>query len=623
MLPFLLIFNFVLLLGFGGYTSGWELFDFWWSGGAMICGAFLLLQRPIRFHMLGLYLMPALLVLAFPRVWNTQVISNLGWWGITLFLAFLLPTRIESDSISKALLETIRWCGAGLTALYVVQDGLVLPVHGFGFSRSSEAQILLGAMACCLMREWKSDRLGQLWKYLWLLFLVAGIFLNGSRSAMLGAGIVLIGFVWLRRQASWKAYVVGLATVSLCTVIAVTLLRTKIDPHSELRSQIFVLACQIFAEHPLGSGAGTFITESLARSFPIDDPRFLSQFAKVINHAHNVFLHWAAEGGIPGMATALAIVLSSCALLFHKLRLGGSGWPIKAASVWCPAFVLELMINVSEGLSLIRWMALVGILALTAEYSMIVLKKPRPLFRLMLILLGAFYMYVGISDLFARQAIRIGIKLEEQGVFVEALESYQEAHSLRPWDEQPLLHMAQVSILLGRLDLVESYIEKALQVNEGQGAVRYYGAAMYRKVDRHGSPPEGVDSFIQKSRYLMFSLNEMHPYDVPIFLDGVDWSRSDWEKIWRLRRVLSLEPRAARAYDELARLASSAGDQRHSAMFSSFARQVRHLYQPGILRGLSEFSILNRNVAPYESRLLSGYDRQTGFERNGYMAGGH
>lgn len=600
MLPFLLIGCFVLLLGFGGYTSDWELFDLWWSGGAVVCSAFLLYQRPIRFHVLGYFLLPALAVLIFPHVLTSAVVKNGGWWVISLYVFLVLPTFIETESASETLFKALRWCGAVLTILYAIQKCLHLPVHGFGFAKSSESQILLGSVACCLFIPCEA---GRTWKkYAWLLVLGTGICLNESRSALLGAGILVAGYFWVRRVS--VGWIIGVALVSLAAVITLTHLRMETDPHAELRLNIFVQAVQIFTEFPFGSGMGTFLTESLSRSFPILDPQYLSQYAKVNNHAHNILLQWAAEGGIVGMATAMSVVLCAWVLLIQKWRRHRDCWPLAAAVIWCPAFVLELMINVTESLSPIRWMGLVGITALTAEYSVILLKKSNLLFRFAMILIGGGLMFAGINDLFARQAIRIGINMERQEKWNGAMESYQEAHRRRPWDEQPLLHIAHVALPMGRIDLMESSIERALKCDEGQGAARYHGAKFYLEYLSQGMPDKSNQAIFQKSRYLMFSVNDLQPYDVPAVLDGAAWSRNEAEKKWRLHRALSLEPRAARAYEALANLSAGEGDKRHAEMFSTFAGQIRRYYRPAIIRGLEKYSPLDLNVSRYEIRLI-------------------
>lgn len=599
MLAFLLIFNFCLLLAFGGYTSGWELFDFWWSGGAVICGALLLQEeRPVRFHLLGLFLVPALAVLILPQVWTSAVVQSLGWCLIVFFLMIFVPTSVrvgDADKLAGTLFEALRWCGAALTILYAVQEYLDLPVRGFGFARSSEAQILLGAAACCLFKPRNRSIVS------WAVLFGAGIYLNGSRSALLGLGILAVVYFWIRhatyRKGLWVAALVAAAV--LAAVAAITIVRMERDPHAELRMQVFTLAAQIFCEFPLGSGAGTFLTESLSRSFPVLDPRFLSQYAKVNGHAHNVLLQWAAEGGILGMATAAAVIACVCMLLVQRLRektAAGCGWPVEAAAAWCPAFVLELMINVTESLSPFRWLGLIVVVVLTADYSITLMNRSARFIRLGMILLGGAMMFAGINDLFARQDIRIGIGLEQRGMLAESLESYEEARVRRPWDEQPLLHIAHVAIPMGRFDAADEALEKALQGDEGQGAVRYHGANFY--LDFVGIP------FNQKSRYLMLSMNDLQPYDVPRLLDGAAWSRSEPERVWRLRRVLSLEPRAARAYDELARISAGRGDTGRSESYSALAHRIRQLYLPDILRGLAEFSPSTRNVSRYEIQLI-------------------
>ena len=596
MLPFLLGLDFILLLVFGGYTSGWEQFDYWWGGGAVVCGALLLSGRPLRIHVLSLFLLPALAALALPWVWTSMVVQNLCWWFLGLFLMIFLPTRNENcEAIGEILFYLVLCCGVVLTILYLIQDTLALPVRGFGYARSAEAQVLLGALACLLFKPNGS----RLWQIVGFVVVGYGVYSNGSRSAWLGAGMLLAGYLWMRRKAYWTCALIAMAAVTI--VVGLSLQRMAADPHAEVRGHVYMLAAQIFSEHPAGSGAGTFLTESLSRSFPVDDHRYLSRYAKIIPHAHNVILQWAAEGGVTGMATVIGILASCGLMLANRMRRRAGGWPIVAAVAWCPAFVFELMLNVTESLSFIRWMGLVGVLALTTEYSVPLPRVSPKAVRLCLLVLGGAMIFVGWNDLMARQSVRIGINEEGRGNRAEALKSYEDARTRRPWDEQALLHIAHAAVAMGRRDLAEASIDQALRLDQGQGAARYHGAGFCREMFVQGRGETGARLF-HKSRHLMFTLNDLQPCDVPMYLEGIAWSRGDSEIRWRLRRVLSLEPRAVRAYESMARIAASAGDAGRAERFRTLAERLRQLYEPGILRGLAASSA--RSVYRYERHLL-------------------
>lgn len=598
MAAFLLVVHFVLLLLFSGYTGNWRLFDSFWAGGAVISGALLFQNRPLRMHVLGFFLLPALVVLLIPQVWTHATFQTFSWWIISFFLLVFIPTCVDGESLSKTLFKVLRFCAAVLLALYVAQKFLGLKVHGFGILRSAEGQILLGALACTLLKPDESRPR----RTFWLVLIFAGIYLNTSRSSLIGGGVILAGYCYFR---GISRKIAGLAVAAaLGLVFLLTFQRMDIDPHAELRPKIFLLASSIFSEFPWGAGPGSFLGESLGRNYSITDPRFLSQYAKVPDHAHNVFLQWAAEGGILGLSTALALILCACILLLEKRRGScarkTSHWPVQAALIWCPAFVLELMWNITEKLSMIRWMGLVGMVVLTAEYSFVLIPRPKLLFRLAVILLGAGMIGVGLNDLWVRQSLREGLRQEQTGNFPEALESYEDASRRRPWDEQPLLHMAQVSLRLGRHDIAAASIEKALKLDQGQGESRYYGAFFYLEMSRL----PGSNAQLHKSRCLMLSFNDLYPYEVPGLIVGTSWARSRAERVWRFRRSLSLEPRAARVYDEMSRIALEDGDMPRSEKFSRFARYIRDFYGPGISKNLTHYSSLDRNPSRYESRLI-------------------
>ncbi len=598
MAVFLLMVPFVLLLCFGGYTSGWNLFDCWWSGGAVISGALLFSGRPIRFHFLGFFLLPALAALIVSFDGTTPAYQNMTWWVLAVFLAFFVPTCASGADTAAALFGTLRVSAAALIALYAIQKIFDIPVRGFGMAPSAEAQLLIGAAASVMFKPYQQNWTARR-RLIWAVVLCAGVIANGERSAVLGAGILAAVYLGIRAGKFRLAFVA--AAISVIAVVLITSARLEKNPHAEARLQVYELALQIFSEHPFGAGMNSFISESLSRNFPTLDPRQLSQYAKIPNHAHNFLLQWAVLAGIPGMAAALSLAIAAWVFLIRQFQMNPKSWPHESALAWAPALTLELCVNVSESLSMIRWICLVGLMSVTPDFSVAVTRKPSLTFRLAVMAVGAILLAAGLNDLFARQALRIGQTAERRGDAQVASEQYLEAHRRRPWDVQPDLHLAQLSISAGNLDQARTWLSEALAAPEAAGTAPYFASRFYTDMVRKN--PADTES-IHRSRYLIRSVAAGQAYDAPLWLESVQWPMSESERIWRLRQVLRLEPRAAVAYDALAEYAASRGDHSRSDRFRNFAGSVRRRYGPGVIEEMRTYGLFNRNVYRYESALI-------------------
>lgn len=601
MAPFLLVVHFLLLLVFGGYASGWKMFDAWIAGGAIACGALLFSSRPIRIHLLSLYLVPLALILFLNPADMWEAHRAWVWCGLASFLFVFIPSRPDPESVGRTFLETVWWCAAVLTGLYIAYAVMDIPVRGFGYARSAEAQILLCALAYVLSASGH-----RRWMILKGAVLLAGIALNGSRSALLGTGVIIAVYGWTRCQVGIRKLAV-VAVVTLVLVGTLTVVRMRADPHAELRPQMCLQAAQIFAENPMGSGVGTYLTESMARNFPVVDPTVLSQYGKVHAHAHNVVLQWAAESGILGMATILAFMICAACLVIHAFRRKPESVVARTALIWMPAFVLEILLNVTETLSPFRWMALTVLAASTSDFSVKSGRYSASVARVVFLCIGAGFLYTGYDDIMARQSLRAGLLAEQSGRAEPALGEYLAAHRIRPWDEQPVLHAAQAAIRAGRTAVAEQMVDLATEMDEGRGAAFYHGSRFCRmiaQVRANAGDTAGAAAVRNKARYLMRALNESQPYDVPRWLDGVEWSRGEAEELWRLRRAVSLEPRAARAYARLAHVAERRGDAARSVKLAEFAAYLRRRYAQDNAAGLEIFSPWNRNLSRYERALI-------------------
>jgi len=334
-------------------------------------------------------------------------------------------------------------------------------------------------------------------------------------------------------------------------------------------------------------------------------------YARVNDHAHNIVFQWAAELGILGMATILAFLLSAICMLSGMARMSETSWPRRAGVLWAPAFLFELMIGITERLSFIRWMALVGLFSLTIRYSIPLMPKTTSPVRLAWMILSIACLWLGIHDLFARQSLWIGLAQERQGNRVEALEAYEEAHRGRTWDVQPLLSAAQLSLEMKDPERAHGFIERALKLADDPGTAMYYGAYFYSQSMNKGDPDTGFPRLdpdggvlFQKSRFLMFALNQLQPAEIPSYLDGIRWSRTAAEEKWRYSQAIYFEPRAVRAYEFLAALEVSAGNGTRADHYRDLAGLLRNQYKPRIDRARVDYSLWNRNVWRYDIRLI-------------------
>ena len=156
------------------------------------------------------------------------------------------------------------------------------------------------------------------WRIVALILLVAALFCLGmtyARSACLVVVLVLAGYGALR---DWRVLlgivVVGAGALLLDPVLADRLLSvfTRIDTSSEMRLAFWESTVAMILDHPfLGIGWGMYFMV-----YP--DYDFYLQGAPVqIVHAHNMYLNYAAEIGVPGALSFLWFFFGSLVLAFR------------------------------------------------------------------------------------------------------------------------------------------------------------------------------------------------------------------------------------------------------------------------------------------------------------------
>ncbi len=144
--------------------------------------------------------------------------------------------------------------------------------------------------------------------FLAVLFLasITAVVLSGSRGGLLSffAGSFVV--LWMRS----KGFSVVFAAVLAATVLLVpNPVKERIfsdEPFAYSRVGIWKSALRMTADHPLGVGLGNFKYEWDRYNFPIEES--VIRYGKKARTAHNEYLHFTAETGIPGFIAILASI---------------------------------------------------------------------------------------------------------------------------------------------------------------------------------------------------------------------------------------------------------------------------------------------------------------------------
>ncbi|MEQ1884622.1 MAG: O-antigen ligase family protein [Bryobacteraceae bacterium] len=174
---------------------------------------------------------------------------------------------------------------------------------------------------------WSSERTPLRNPYLWMAaWMYAAGLASASRAgaALLTAEAVVLLWHAPRR---WRLYFGAAALASIAVAGAGTLLgRLQLTDPFAFRRDIAASTIEMIAERPLrGFGLGTF-------------PQIYPSYARfdagaVVNHAHNDWLEWCAEGGIPFALVWLTLAISTIPGAFR------SKWGLGVIAVFLHALV--------------------------------------------------------------------------------------------------------------------------------------------------------------------------------------------------------------------------------------------------------------------------------------------
>ncbi len=263
-------------------------------------------------------------------------------------------------ALAQAATQTTAWLGG----LHLTWPGALIPetsgasvvqTAGGGrwlraYGTLSHPNILGGYLILGLgaaLERFRATR-GRLWLGVaWLL--TAALLLTFSRSAWIGAGVMLAVAFWLlgyrrpidwRRVSRWAA--AGLGALTLLSLPLAPLLLARVNLGTQPlrleqrslddRARLALAAAQMLADRPhAGVGGGAFVVR-LYQVAGVDLP---------LEPAHNVPLLIAAELGVPGVV-ALAVLAAAISRRLWRRRRAGS---VASAELWMAAVLVGVLVT--------------------------------------------------------------------------------------------------------------------------------------------------------------------------------------------------------------------------------------------------------------------------------------
>jgi O-antigen ligase len=212
------------------------------------------------------------------------------------------PTSVDAElfverNISVNVADTVMKVVSGQAT---VRQAMTGQRHKFWFEQPNLAGHTIVAVGLALVSTCRTALPGLVG----LLLTLTGVFSTGSRAAFLAA---LVGLPWLLsivispRQRKWLLLLVLPGAVAFMFLFGIESLgRLKFLGVDELttRPEIWTIAWQAFVEHPwTGIGPEKFGDYWQAN--------YRGESNELVAHAHNLWLHFAAGFGLPGLLAAL------------------------------------------------------------------------------------------------------------------------------------------------------------------------------------------------------------------------------------------------------------------------------------------------------------------------------
>lgn len=298
----------------------------------------------------------AFLIAGVRSPYRPVALGTLGLAALTLYVAFGSTAAAVRRHPSFLRTLTMAWVagavGAALWGMILhYRDGVpaftpVLGQNALGTTLLIAAILSLGFV---LELHGRSQYLAAASGFL----LFAGLILTYTRAAWLGAivgGALLLGLSGVRKLLTGSvaiamAVLAGLVLFGSESTALISRAASIVDlSANKYRLVIYQVSFDLFAAHPVsGTGLGTFPLVYPAFR-PPNDPNPLP-----VPFAHNVFLNMAAEGGIIGFITFLAVVLAGISGGWQWQRRSRGSAEHTTAAAFLAAFVGAMVSQLFDG----------------------------------------------------------------------------------------------------------------------------------------------------------------------------------------------------------------------------------------------------------------------------------
>ena len=427
-------------------------------------------------------------------------------------------------------------------------------------------------------------------------------FAGGILALAIGLVVWLLLAFWSgAAKGRGKPIAAGLAILLLCAALSSGSLRARVvgkganatlasaraasdsQAHSgAFRKQTWVGTVRMAKANPIfGAGIGGYETAY---------PRYT--IVAFTAHAHNSFLQWTAETGIPGILFLLTALAAVAAFALNVLYLGrGNAAPVVETAetpeilpglplIAVPRLLLTgllaaLLASMVKSFIDSDWyivatlFTLSAILALTVglarDLAPLTTQTPRPLSKGMLgvgALLAVFLLWRGAATGLARY--NVATVMESRQITPEGADSLQSAASADPFDPEPPLLMASYQADIGQNDAALASLNHAAKIAP-VGKTYYRLAQFYARSNRL---PEAIAAFeqaqnreprnVQNLRALGDALlkNGQNAQAAAVYRLITDLENSDFGKIRALPEMI--EPELVYAHLGLAQIAFAA-----------------------------------------------------------------
>lgn len=201
---------------------------------------------------------------------------------------------------------------------------------------------------------------------------LAGILSSRSRSSLVVTALILCYLIWKYNPK----FILGLLLLGGIVLISPELMQRFLDifsyEHNVQRMKVWRVALMLFRESPLLGVGATAFRVGYVRIFEANPQLFNIYDIKVLWHAHNMYLRFASELGLPGLLASLGLTAGAFRMMRGlstdlpkgspvRIRMEGVGLAILAFflanlidSYWVmpkPLFVFAVLLGLAGGVA--------------------------------------------------------------------------------------------------------------------------------------------------------------------------------------------------------------------------------------------------------------------------------